>query len=161
MAKKKIRTNLDIDWMEALDGLTAEKAIEYLAKLPGCVELDSDGDYDRTYGVVFDVRYETDHEEAVRMAEESVERARLRKLAAERKKRNDERFDAKLERLKGGSDGLYRYLSKHKGNPQIGDLENLWLSLKSLQESPGSLTAQSNLTECLIELEKLTPKKFE
>jgi len=150
--KLQIRETLDINWTDALDGSTKAAAIAWLqSNVPDGATLDLEYDYESIYGCAYYIRDETDAEEEARLAKERAEVNE--RLARERLllESNIER----MERIKGEDLALYIYLTKHKGNPNIGDLENLFKTAMVLERDGKVGTASNLLWECMARLENV------
>ena len=147
MTKKQIRTDIEKDWIEDMEGLTKGEAIEYLECLPEGVVLDVDYRYNEKCGVLFILREETDEEETAREADEkerqeNYERALQIKRDREATQRALTYASCKV---------LSEYNEKHKDNPKVGDMCNLYKMILDLEIKGKSVTI---LRECLDALER-------
>ena len=145
--KQQIKEYLYIDWVRELDGLTVPEAITWLLENTpvGCT---LDSDYcDNSYLIT--TRCETDEEEAARIAEEE-QFQKDRDIKAKLKAQSDAE---RMERLRVEDVVLHSYLVKHKGNPHIGDMENLFRAMIMLEREGQQGEAMAGLKECLKRLE--------
>lgn len=151
MTKKNIEEFIYKDWIEDFDGQDFHYVQMWLNEnLPDGYFLDVHHDYDYTVGRLMRVREENDEEYAERLFKEQVaenEREQFKLLEALYLKH-------KIVLLKAKDIVLSDYLQKHKDNPNIGDMENLFTALAQTQLS-GKSDSQvvRQLEECLERLE--------
>lgn len=153
MSKKNVVDTIKWNWVSELNGLSAEDASTKLkAHVPSDFSLKLENDYDYSYGVLVRVREETDAEYSARVQLEKVtederEQERIREALY---------LQNKIALLKSQDIALSAYLEKHKDNPKIGDMENLFTALAQVQMS-GKADGQvvEQLKECLAKLERL------
>lgn len=151
MTKEIIRTKVEEPcWVHALDGSTIGEAIIFLQTLDPSLEMELDYGYEGIdRGDLYAKREETDEEYSERLeAEEEAERK-----CEEYKQLVQERLDERLIMLKSKDAALAGYLEKHRDNPAIGDLENLFTAVVNLARSGASATVTGPLLECMANLE--------
>ena len=155
MTKKQITEVIEADWIVDMEGLSKEEACRYVESLPSGVFLDIVHDYDLTYGQLYTLREETDEEETAREAEEKrVEQAK--RARDELRLQTEEERVSKLLLLRAlssaGDKVMAEYNEKHKGNPRVGDMCNLYKMILNLEIEGKSVTV---LRECLDALERV------
>lgn len=141
--KLQIKEILELNWTEALEDKVKLEAIEWLQEnIPDGAILDLEycGDNRGTYGIAYIMREETDAEEYKRTTRELLWR-----------ESNIER----MERIQGEELVLQTYLTEHKDNPNIGDLENLFRATMNLERTGETGAASKALRECVARLEKI------
>jgi hypothetical protein len=148
MAKQKVKEYTDEDWIEKLDGMCRQEAIDYLMTLPGNCYLEDLGHYDYGHGEIYVLRDETDEEESTREAEELAEKVKQEA----RKQLAQETAAEHLARLQDKENALFVYLKQHENNPQRNDLENLFRTVMNLEEQ-GIISATIPLKECMKRIE--------
>lgn len=147
MTKKQIRTDIEKDWISEMDGLTKREAVEYLECLPEGVVLDVVHDYGYKYGQLYTLREETDEEEAAREDSDRITQENYNRLAQEQR----DREAARRAFSYAGDKVLSEYNEKHKDNPKVGDMCNLYKMILNLEIEGKSVTV---LRECLDVLER-------
>lgn len=153
MTKQQVRVELDIDWIDALDYLPIEAAIIWLQRnVPSGVTLEREyyGHEGACNGIAYHMRGETDEEYEARLTKE----AQLAREKAHSKRLREESQAAHMERLRMEGVAVHNYLSKHIGNPRIGDLENLFRTTAQLEAQGKVGVVLDNLKECMARLEK-------
>ena len=146
MTKKQITEVIEKDWIADMEDLSKEAACRYIESLPSGVFLDIVHDYDLTYGQLYTLREETDEEEAAREAEEKA-----RQDARERYLQEEKNREAARRTLSYSSDKVMaEYNEKHKDNPRVGDMCNLYKMILNLEIEGKSVDV---LRECLDALE--------
>ena len=148
MTKQTIRQDLHINWIAAISDKSCEEAVQWLAQnVPANAVLEVMCEYEYVYGVAYIAREETSEEYDERISDEEAREA----------KREEARVNAamllqnKIAILKSQDIALSSYLEKHKNNPGIGDLENLYIALT---QAPfhGNIAVQE-LKDCMKRLE--------
>lgn len=151
MTKQTIGTRLDVDWIDALAGKTIREAVGYLSQYDYDAGLGYSTDFDdQPYGYLYTEREETDEEYAARLAQEAEE---------ERQREEDERKaqEQLTERMMLIADkdvAFAAYMEKHKDNPNIGDLSNLFMAAMSLGKERHGASVVGPMLECMERLEK-------
>lgn len=155
MTKKIIRTKVEeACWVHSLDGSTVEEAIIFLQRLDPDLEMELDYGYEGIdRGDLYDVREETDEEHVKRLEREAYEAAEEVRKAEVRERQRQEDFEKKQAQLKLQNLALHAYLEKHKGNPAIGDLENLFLAMMNLERAGHGEKSTQALREMMERLE--------
>lgn len=152
MTKKQIEECIDEDWVEAFDGLSPDEVAMWIEKnVPEGYYLDLYYGYEYQHGQLKRTREETDEEYAERLA---LEKKAQEDREAERV-RQAYLLQNKIAVLKGMDTALASYLEKHKNNPHIGDMENLFTAIARstvLGENKGPVVQE--MEDILKELEK-------
>lgn len=151
MSKKLIHEYLEVDWIGALEGKSAEDVVKWLGTcVPEGYNLCIDySRYDGDYAVLETHREETDEEYSTRIYEEqeATRKHELREVQAALSLQN------KIAILRGQDLSLANYLEKHKDNPRIGDLENLYITLHQALTHGSNNQVINSLKECMEMLE--------
>lgn len=152
MTKQTIRTQLNVeDWIQGLDGKTIREAIGYLSQYDYDVVLNEEHDYDGgSYGYLYTVREETEEEYSARLAQEDEEQRQREE--AERKAQ--EQLTERMMLIAAKDVAFKAYMEKHKDNPNIGDLGNLFMSVMSLTKAGARANAMGPVLECMERLER-------
>ncbi len=152
MIKKIIEEIVAINWQEELEDKSVEDAIQWLSVYTGKGYLmgrDYYGYDGGSYGNFITQREETDEEYSARLVEEQAK--------ADAKEAEQVRqaylLQNKINILKGQDLALSTYLEKHKDNPRIGDLENLFMALAQANMSGATGAFVQQLQDCMTALE--------
>lgn len=148
----------DSNWIDRLEDCTVAQAIEILKEFDDDQILEADyyGYDGGKFGVIYTERLETDAEEKARLDKAAKEQAeRDYQLEWTRLRREREAQDLlssqKIEDL-----ALAEYLKRHKDNPNIDDMNNLFRVLIRAERDghPKNGAAQSELRAVLERLER-------
>lgn len=152
MTKKTLKTEIDAPcWIEGFDGRTVGEAITALQELDPSYIMKVDYGYDSTdTGNFFEVREETDTEYTARRLAEEVASERQRE--AERKAQ--EQLTERMMLIAAKDVAFKAYMEKHKDNPNIGDLSNLFMAAVALGKAGHDSRVVGPLLECMERLEK-------
>lgn len=152
--KKTLEINLNIDWVQEMEGLTVEDAIKYMEQAyPKGATLDIEYDYDSKYGKVIVIREETEEEHAKRIQDEINEALKKEQKALERLHREDAmRAKDEARKLVQATNGKLQnaYRELHKHNRHLEDLCNLYLCMLDVQSCGGDVRA---VKVCMEQLE--------
>lgn len=150
MTKHIVKTRLDINWVSGIEDKTKEEALSWIEEwLPVGAILEVCNGYDYPYGETYIHREETDAEYAKRLVEEAeaIRKQELREIQAALTLQN------KIAILRAQDLSLANYLEKHKDNPNIGDLENLYITLHQVMVQGSDNAVIQSLKECMEHLE--------
>lgn len=150
MTKHIVKTRLDINWVSGIEDKTKEEALSWIEEwIPTGAILEVDHGYDYSYGETYIHREETDAEYAKRLVEEAeaISKQELREIQAALTLQN------KIAILRAQDLSLANYLEKHKDNPNIGDLENLYITLHQVMVQGSDNAVIQSLKECMEHLE--------
>jgi hypothetical protein len=152
MTKQTVETLMDfVDWTDQFDGRTVGQAIEWLSKIPKDFVMKVDSDYGGSeYGEIYEVREETDEEYSARVAKECQDEED--RWAAKRKA--EEQLAERMMLIAAKDVAFKAYMEKHKDNPNIGDLSNLFMAAMSLTKAGVQGSALAPLLACMERLEK-------
>lgn len=147
MTKKQIREEIETNWIYDMEDMSKEAACEYIKSLPEGVFLEIRQDYESTYGRLYTLREETDEEETAREAEEKARQDARGRWLQEEKNREATRRALSYS----GDKVMAEYNEKHKDNPRVGDMCNLYKMILNLEIEGKSVDV---LRECLNALER-------
>ena len=156
MTKQQIRVVLpDSDWIEKLEGCTSSEALCYINSVPSNITFDTDYcgyGCSYMYGELSYMREETDEEYSARLAKEAQsQREREARMRLEQENQAEKMARYALQEV-----ALHAYLKQHEGNPQSGDLENLFRMVQNLEAAGSAASSVAALKECMAGIEKNT-----
>ncbi len=150
MTKQQITETKEVDWIEALTGVSPTEASRWLYEnIPTDYVLSVDYDYESMHGTVELTREETDEEEAARGLAEA-EKVRAWEI---REHNRLQTLDNKIIYTRATDIVLSEYLEKHRDNPRIGDLENLFRAMMNLSHLGVEQTQIDLLKDCMRGIE--------
>lgn len=152
MTKQIVRIEIDAPcWIEGFDGRTVGEAITALQELDPSYVMEVDYGYDSSdTGNFFEVHEESDEEYFARLAQEAEEE----RQRAEAERKAQEQLTERMMLIAAKDVAFAAYLEKHKDNPNIGDLSNLFMSVMQFMNRGIAGAAAQPLLEVMERLEK-------